>query len=240
MAASGIQLPQLLDTSSVRPPTPLSQPSHFQSQSQPPLQLPPQSRPFSTRQHHVSQGAISSRFEQVPQFMPLRSGFTPQSATASQLVLDSLAGQHISFSYNALTGDPTPSPLQAPAAFTVLVTTTERLSSSVALSEQLAPSSIVPETSATATESVPASSARLEQPGQPVTALEPPEPTQTTSPTRAASEGHSTSSESTADGSNDAAVDTVFEHVSLDAHLELMGCRSAGGEIMTGLQENCR
>jgi len=96
--------------------------------------------------------------------MPLRFGFTPQSATASQLVLDSSAGQHLSFSYSALTGDPTPPPLQAPVAFTVPVATTERLSSSVASSEQLAPSSTVLETSATATESVPASSVGLEQP----------------------------------------------------------------------------
>jgi len=95
----------------------------------------------------------------VPQFTPLRSGFTPQSAIASQLVLDSSTGQHVIFSYSALTSDPTPSPLQAPAAFTVPVTTTERLSSSVASSEQLAPSSTVPEMSATAMESVPASSA---------------------------------------------------------------------------------
>jgi len=100
----------------------------------------------------------------VLQFTPLRSGFTPQSATASQLVLDSSAGQHLSFSYSALTGDPTPPPLQAPAAFTVLVTTTKRMSSSVALSEQLEPSSTVPEPSATTTESVPASSAGHEQP----------------------------------------------------------------------------
>ena len=132
----------------------------------------------------------------MPQFTPLRYGFTPQSATASQLVLDSSTGQHISFSYSALTSDPTPSPLQAPAAFTVPVTTTEHLSSSVASSEQLAPSSTVPETSATVTESMPASSAGLEQPTQPVTASEPTQPTQTASPARAASEGHSTSSES--------------------------------------------
>jgi len=204
MAASGIQLPQvqLPGTSSVRPPTPAPP-----SQSQQPLQLPAQSQPFSMPQHQVSQGAISSGFEQVPQFTPLRSGFTPQSATASQLVLDSLAGQHISFSYSALTGDPTPPPLQAPAAFTVPVTTTERLSSSVASSEQLAP---VLETSATATESVPASLVGLEQPTQPVTASEPAEPTQTASPARAASEGHSTSSDSTADGSDDA---TCFQAV---------------------------
>jgi len=61
------------------------------------------------------------------------------------------------------------------------------------------------ETSATATESVPASSAGLEQPAQPVIASEPVEPTQTASPARAASEGHSISSDSTADGSYDAA-----------------------------------
>ena len=145
--------------------------------------------------------------------MPLRSGFTPQSVTASQLVLDSSTDQHLSFTYSALTGDPTPPPLQAPAAFTVPVTTTERLSSSLASSEQLAPS-IIPETSATATESVPASSAGLEQPAQLVTALAPPEQTQTASPARAASEGHSTSSASTADGSDDAA---RFEAVPRDS-----------------------
>ena len=57
MAASGIQLPQiqLPVTSSVRPPTPAPQ-----SQSQQPFQLPAQSQPFSTPQHQVSQGAISS------------------------------------------------------------------------------------------------------------------------------------------------------------------------------------
>jgi len=137
--------------------------------------------------------------------MPLRSGFTPQLATASQLVLDSSTDPHLSFTYSALTGDPTPPPLQAPAAFTVPVTTTERLSSSVASSEQLAPSSTVLETSATMTESVPASSAGLEQPTQPVIASAPLEQTQTALPTRAASEGHSTSSASTADGSEDAA-----------------------------------
>ena len=87
----------------------------------------------------------------------------------------------------------------------VPVTTTERLSSSVASSEQLAPSSTVPETSATATESVPTSSAGLEQPTQPVTAPAPTEPTQTASPACAALEGHSTSSDSTADGSDDTA-----------------------------------
>ena len=37
-----------------------------------------------------------------------------------------------------------------------------------------------------------------------------------------------------------AAVDTIFGHVSLDTHLEVMGCKSAGGEIMTNLQENYR
>ena len=202
MAALGIQLPQiqLIATSSVRLPTLAPQ-----SQSQQPLQLPAQSQPFLTPQHQVSQGAIS-------QFTPLRSGFTPQSTTASQLVLDSSVGQHLSFSYSALTGDPTPPPLQAPASFTVPVTTTERLSSSVASSEQLAPSSTMPETSATATESVPASSAGLEQPAQPVTALAPPE--QTASPAPVASEGHSTSSASTADGSDDA---VRFEAVPRDS-----------------------
>jgi len=116
MAATGIQLPQvqLLGTSSVRTLTPVLQPSGLQSQSQPPLQLPAQSQPFSTLQHQVSQGATSSGFEQTLQFTPLRSGFTPQSAISSQLVLDSSAGQDISFSYSALTGQPTPPPLQAP------------------------------------------------------------------------------------------------------------------------------
>jgi len=97
-----------------------------------------------------------------------------------------------------------PPPLQEPAAFAVPITTPERLSLSVASSEQLAPSSTVPETSATATESVPALSAGLEQPPQPMTASAPPEPTQTTSPARAASEGQSISSDSMADGSDDA------------------------------------
>ena len=150
----------------------------------------------------------------MPQFTPLRSGFTPQSAIASQLVLDSSTDQHLSFSYSALTGDPTPPPLQAPVAFTVPVTTTERLSSSVASSELLAPLSTVPETLATATESVSASSTGLEQPAQPMTASAPPEQTQTTSPARAASEGHSTSSASTADGSDDA---VRFEAVPRDS-----------------------
>jgi len=75
----------------------------------------------------------------------------------------------------------------------------------MASSEQLAPSSTVPETSAIATESVPASSAGLEQPAQPVTAPEPTEQTRIASLAPAVSEGHSTSSESTADGSDDAA-----------------------------------
>jgi len=213
MAALGIQIPQiqLPGTSTVRPPTLAPQ---TQSQSQQPFQLPAQSQPFSTPQHQVSQGAISSSFEQVPQFTPLRSGFTPQSASASQLVLDSSTDPHLSFTYSALIGDPTPPPLQAPADFAALVTTIERLSSSVASSEQLAPSSTVPEMSATATESVPASSAGLEQPAQPVTVSAPPEQTQTTSPVRAASEGHSTSSASTADGLDDAA---RFEAVPRDS-----------------------
>jgi len=215
MAASGSQIPQiqLPGTSTVRPPTPAPQ---TQSQSQLPLQLPAQSQPFSTPQHQVSQGAISSGFEQLPQFTPLRSRFTPQSASASLLVLDSSTDPHLSFSYSALTGDPTPPPLQAPATFTAPVTTTERLSSSVASSEQLAPSSTVPETSATATESVPASSAGPEQPTQtqPVAASAPREQTRTASPAHAASEGHSTSSASTADGSDDAA---RFEAVPRDS-----------------------
>ena len=87
-------------------------------------------------------------------------------------------------------------------------------SSSVASSEQLAPSSTVPETSATMTESVPASSAGLEQPAQPVTASALPEQTRTASPAPVASEGHSTSSASMADGSDDAA---RFEAVPRDS-----------------------
>jgi len=126
-------------------------------------------------------------------------------------MLDTSRDPHLSFSYSALTGDPTSPPLQAPAAFTAPVTTTECLSSFVASSEQLAPSSTVPETSATATESVPASSAGLEQP---VTAPAPTEQTRTASPARAASEGHSTSSASTADSSDDAA---RFEAVPRDS-----------------------
>ena len=59
--------------------------------------------------------------------------------------------------------------------------------------------------SATATESVPASSAGLEQPAQPVTASVPLEQAPTASPARVASEGHSTSSASTANGSDDGA-----------------------------------
>ena len=37
-----------------------------------------------------------------------------------------------------------------------------------------------------------------------------------------------------------ACVDTVFGHVSLDTHLELMKCRSAGGEMVTSLHGSCR
>jgi len=55
------------------------------------------------------------------------------------------------------------------------------------------------------TESVPASSVGLEQPAQPVTAPAPIEQTRTASLARAASQGHSTSSASMADGSDDAA-----------------------------------
>jgi hypothetical protein len=68
--------------------------------------------------------------------------------------------------------------------------------------------------SATTTKSVPASSARLEPQAQTVTATEPTEQTQTASPVHAVSEGHSTSSESTADGSDDAA---QFEAVLRDS-----------------------
>jgi hypothetical protein len=81
------------------------------------------------------------------------------------------------FSYSALTGQPTPPPLQALANFTLPVTTTERLSLSVASSERLAPSSIVPETSAIATKSVPASSAGLETSAQTQIVIEPTEET---------------------------------------------------------------
>jgi len=35
-------------------------------------------------------------------------------------------------------------------------------------------------------------------------------------------------------------VDTVFGHVSLGTRLELMRCRSAGGGVVTSLQESCR
>jgi len=121
---------------------------------------------------------------------------------------------HLSFTYSALTGDTSPPPLQAPGVFTVPVTTTELLSSSVASSEQLPPSSTVPETTATATESVPASSAGLEQSAQPVTAPAPHEQTRTATPARAASAGHSTSSTSTAESSDDAA---RFEAVPRDS-----------------------
>ena len=112
MVATWITLPQvqLLGTSLVRPLTPAVQPSGLQSQSQPPLQLPAHSQPFTTPQHHVSEGAISSGFELMPQFTPLHSGFTLQSASTSQLVLDSSAGQDLSFSYSALSGMPTPPP----------------------------------------------------------------------------------------------------------------------------------
>ena len=63
----------------------------------------------------------------------------------------------------------------------------------MASSEQLAPSSTVPETSATATTSVPASSVGLEQAAQPVIAIEPTEQTRTASPAPTVSEGHSMS-----------------------------------------------
>ena len=98
-----------------------------------------------------------------------------------------------------------PSPLQASAAFTLPVTTTERLSSSVASFEQLAPSSTVPNPPAIATESVPASLAGLGPPTQTMISTEPTDQTRTASPARPAPEGHSTSSESTTDGSDDAA-----------------------------------
>ena len=35
-------------------------------------------------------------------------------------------------------------------------------------------------------------------------------------------------------------VDTIFGHVSLDTHLELMKCRSADGAMVTSLQGSCR
>jgi len=35
-------------------------------------------------------------------------------------------------------------------------------------------------------------------------------------------------------------VDTVFGHVSLGTRLEIMRCRSAGGGVVTSLQESCR
>jgi hypothetical protein len=67
MVVRGIQLPQvqLSGTSTIRPPTPVLQPSGLQSQSHPSLQLSAHSQPFSTPQHQVSQGAISSGFEQT-------------------------------------------------------------------------------------------------------------------------------------------------------------------------------
>jgi len=37
-----------------------------------------------------------------------------------------------------------------------------------------------------------------------------------------------------------ACVDTVFGHVSLDTHLELMKLRSAGWVMVASLQKNCR
>jgi len=79
MATLGIQLPQGAASRHLfgQAPDPVLQPSGLQSQSQPPLQLPAQSHQFSMPQHQVSQGANSSGFEQVPQFTPLRSGFTP-------------------------------------------------------------------------------------------------------------------------------------------------------------------
>ena len=37
-----------------------------------------------------------------------------------------------------------------------------------------------------------------------------------------------------------ACVDTIFGHISLDACLELMRWRSAGGQVVAGLQKSCR
>ena len=142
--------------------------------------------------------------------------------------------QDISFSYSALTGQPTPPPLQAPAAFTLPVTTTERLSSSVASSEQLAPSSTVLETSATATESMSASSAGLEPPTQTMTATKPTEQTQIASPAQVVSEGHSTSSELTADGTDDGARPcraTPLLHLHL-LRLRFLALDAKGGESL--------
>jgi hypothetical protein len=72
---------------------------------------------------------------------------------------------------------PTPPPQQAHVAFTLPVTTTERLSLSVALSEQLVPSSTVPESSVTTTESMAATSTGLEAQVETQTAPEHIEPT---------------------------------------------------------------
>jgi hypothetical protein len=73
----------------------------------------------------------------------------------------------------------------------------------MASSEQLDPSSTILETLATATESVPASSIGFETQAATQTAIEHTEPTQTTSPARAPSEGQTTSSQSTRDGIDD-------------------------------------
>ena len=73
----------------------------------------------------------------MPPFTPYHIGFTSLSTIASHLAQDLLAGQNLSFSYSALTGMLTPPLQQAPIAFTVPVTTTDHLSSSIALSEQL-------------------------------------------------------------------------------------------------------
>ena len=122
--------------------------------------------------------------------------------------------------YSALTGMPTPSTQQAPTAFTLLVTTTERLSSSMASSKQLAPSSIVPETLAIATETVLASSIGLETLAVTQTATEPTETTQTATPARAPSEGQTASLESTGDGTDDDT--TQFEAVPRDSSAPLL------------------
>jgi hypothetical protein len=110
---------------------------------------------------------------------------------------------------------PTPSPQQAPVAFTLPVTTTQHLLSSVASSEQLAPSSTVPETSATATESMPASSIGLETQAVTQTATDHTEPTQTPSLARAPLEGQTASSQSTDAGTDDDAAQ--FEAVPCDS-----------------------
>ena len=97
----------------------------------------------------------------------------------------------------------------------MLVTTIERLSSSVPSSEQLAPSSTVLETSTTTTESVPASSLGLETPAVTQIATKPIELTQTATPARTPLEGQSASSESTGAGTNDDAAQ--FEAVPRDS-----------------------